>query len=334
MRVLVMAHLFPPAHNAGAERMLLAMLRSLTARGHAVDVALSQPHEQVTGPYRVGGIRVHPHKGSRDPYTFLSDCDVIVTHLENTKPASIYGQMYGIPTIHVCHNTFPQTAAWLRRGGPALAVYNSRWMAAEFTGIDIRSITIAPPIFAEDYTTTPGDAITLVNLFESKGASIFYALAERFPKQRFLGVKGAYGHQEIRDLPNVEILDHIDGDHMAAKVYGHTRVLLMPSIYESYGRVALEAACSGIPTIAAPTPGLRESLGDAGHFAACGDVDAWEEALRGLLDGRRWRAASARALRRAAMLDPAGDLGVWCDTVEEIAGRRCAGSGPRLVASR
>jgi glycosyltransferase involved in cell wall biosynthesis len=330
MRVLVMAHLFPPAHNAGAERMLLAMLQALTARGHTVDVALSQPHDQITEPYSIGGIAVHPRRDSRDPYRYLADCDVIVTHLENTKPASLFGQMYGIATIHVCHNTFPETAAWLRRGGPALAVYNSRWMAETFAGIDVRSIVIAPPIFSGDYATTPGDAITLINLFESKGAGVFYALAERFPKQRFLGVKGAYGHQDVRELPNVEILDHIDGDHMAAKVYSRTRVLLMPSIYESYGRVALEAACSGIPTIAAPTPGLRESLGDAGHFAACGDVDAWEKALLALLDGRRWRAASVRALRRASMLAPAADLDLWCDTVEEIADRQPAGQ--RLAA--
>ena len=30
-------------------------------------------------------------------------------------------------------------------------------------------------------------------------------------------------------------------------VYAQTRVLLVPSVYESYGRVALEAAASGIP---------------------------------------------------------------------------------------
>jgi glycosyltransferase involved in cell wall biosynthesis len=324
VRVLVMAHLFPPAHNAGAERMLLAMLRALTVGGHEVDVALSQPHGQIREPYDIGGIRVHPHRDKNDPFRFLGDCDLIVTHLENTQRASILGQMYGIPVVHVCHNTFPQTAQWLRKGGPALAVYNSRWMAAEFAAVDVRSIVIAPPIFAADYATTPGDCVTLINLFESKGASVFWGLAGRFPGQRFMGVKGAYGHQDVRDLPNVEVLDHIDGDHMAAKVYARTRVLLMPSIYESYGRTALEAACSGIPTIAHPTPGLKESLGDAGWFADRGDIDAWERQLRVLLDGRRWPKASRAAKNRAAQLDPDADLTLWCDTVEEVAGARVA----------
>lgn len=325
MRVLVMAHLFCPAHNAGAERMLLALLRALTARGHQVDVALSQAHKEITGPYEIGGIRVWPHRDKNDPFRFIADADLLVTHLENTHRASILGQMYGIPAVHVCHNTFPQTASWLRRWPPALAVYNSRWMAHEFAGIDARSIIVAPPVYAADYATTPGDAITLINLFESKGSKVFYALAERFPDRQFLGVQGAYGHQLIRDLPNVEILDHIDGDHMAAKVYSRTRVLLMPSIYESYGRTGLEAACSGIPTIAHPTPGLRESLSDAGYFADRDDIDAWERQLRVLLDGRRWNAASRRAKAHAARLDPDGDMERWCTAVEEVAGAR-----PRL----
>lgn len=322
MRVLVMAHLFCPAHNAGAERMLLAMLRALAGRGHHIDVVLSQDHKEITAPYNLHGIRVHPRRDKHDPFRFIADADLIVTHLENTQRASILGQMYGIPVVHVCHNTFPQTSQWLRKGGPALAVYNSRWMAGVFAGIDVRSMILPPPVHAADYATTPGDRVTLVNLFESKGASVFWALAERLPDRRFLGVRGAYGHQDVRDLPNVEVLPHIDGDHMAAKVYARTRVLLMPSVYESYGRVALEAACSGIPTVAHPTPGLKESLGDAGWFADRDDVDAWERALRVLLDGRRWPKASRAAKARAGRLTPEADLDRWCDTVEEVAGAR------------
>lgn len=320
-----MAHLFPQAHNAGAERMLLALLRALVDRGHHVDVVLSQDHKEITAPYVIDGINVWPHRTKNDPFEFIGAADLLVTHLENTQRASILGQMYGLPCVHVCHNTFPQTEQWLRRGGPAFAVYNSRWMAEYFAQVPVRSIVVPPPVRMEDYATTPGDAITLINLFESKGSTTFYGLAERFPDRTFLGVKGAYGKQEIRDLPNVEVLDHIDGDHMAAKVYGRTRVLLIPSIYESYGRVGVEAMCSGIPVIAHPTPGLKESLGDAGLFADRDDLDAWERLLRTILDGRRWNAASRRAKKRAAELDPAADLELWCATVEEVAGAR-----PRL----
>jgi glycosyltransferase involved in cell wall biosynthesis len=61
-----------------------------------------------------------------------------------------------------------------------------------------------------------------------------------------------------------------------------TRVLLMPSRYESYGRTAIEAAASGIPTIAHPTPGLREALGAAGIYANRDNPDDWVTAIRAL----------------------------------------------------
>jgi len=177
-------------------------------------------------------------------------------------------------------------------------------------------------VFADEYRTTPGEKVTLVNLNESKGAHVFYALAERMPDIRFLGVIGAYGEQTVRDLPNVEIRPH--GTDMRA-VYGSTRLLLMPSSYESWGRVGVEAMCSGIPVIAHPTPGLLEALGDAGTFCDRDDLDSWEVAVRRLLEGRRWVSASRRATARAAQLDPAEDLNAWCGAIESLSGgARCA----------
>ncbi|MFI1769152.1 glycosyltransferase family 4 protein [Streptomyces sp. NPDC020800] len=62
---------------------------------------------------------------------------------------------------------------------------------------------------------------------------------------------------------------------MREHVYSRSRVMLMPSLYESWGRVAVEAFASGIPVIAHPTPGLVESLGEAGIFAYRDDLNAW-----------------------------------------------------------
>ena len=88
------------------------------------------------------------------------------------------------------------------------------------------------------------DRITLINLCENKGARLFWALAARMPKTQFLAVKGAYGTQIVQDLPNVEVQEHVPGDQMRDKVYARTRVLLVPSSYESWGRVAVEAMAS------------------------------------------------------------------------------------------
>ncbi|MBQ1166046.1 glycosyl transferase, partial [Streptomyces sp. A73] len=70
-----------------------------------------------------------------------------------------------------------------------------------------------------------------------KGGHVLRALAQRIPEQQFVAVRGAYGELVDYDgLDNVEVLAQVPGEEMAERVYGRTRVLLMPSSYESWGR--------------------------------------------------------------------------------------------------
>lgn len=328
-----MLHAYPPAHNAGAEWAAHSLLRELAARGHAVDVQLSHPAAASAG-YELDGVRVHPHRGKADPGPWMQGdqrADVIVTHLENTPRASILGELNGIPVVHLLHNTFEKSKSWLVKGSPSLVVYNTAWMKADAEAWwRIHrgdrpmpwGITVHPPVAVSDYEATPGDRITLINLTEEKGAKVFYALAELMPRRKFLGVIGGYGQQIVReDLPNVEIVPHTPGDRMAKDVYARTKLLLAPSVYESYGRVAVEAMCSGIPVIAHPTPGLMESLGDAGTFCDRDDLEAWQAAIKRLTAPTVYRQASKEASARAAGLDPAGELDSWCTAMEGVAKR-------------
>lgn len=330
MRVLAMLHMYTPHHNAGAEMAMHALLRTLVDRGHVVNVILSRSHPDITEPYTVDGVRVHPRRDKGDPPRFLTDPDtapdVIVTHLENADRASILGGLHRVPVVHVCHNNHgPTKWSLLRR--PALIVANSQWMADDFSrwwdaARPRRTmppmIVIHPPVRPEDYRTKPGQHVTLINVNADKGADMFYRLARRFPATRFLAVAGAYGEQDRRDVDNVTWVDHVPGARMRSAVYRRTRVLLMPSAYESYGRAGVEAACSGIPTIAAPTPGLREALGDAGVFAPRDDVDAWTAHLERLLTPSGWAAASQAALARAAELHTDADLDRWATAIEGV----------------
>ncbi|WP_372344745.1 glycosyltransferase family 4 protein [Streptomyces sp. KL116D] len=333
MRVLAMLHAYPPAHNAGAEWAAHSLLRDLAARGHDVDVLLSQ-RAAVDDVYEIDGVQVHPHRGKADPSRWMRGdgrANVIVTHLENTARASVLGDLNRIPVVHLLHNTFEKSKAWLAKGSPSLVVYNTAWMKADAEAWwRIRrgdrqmpwGITVHPPVAVTDYAATPGDRITLINLTAEKGAHVFYALAERMPRRKFLGVVGGYGQQIIRDdLPNVEIVPHTSGDRMAKDVYARTKFLLAPSSYESYGRVAVEAMCSGIPVIAHPTPGLMESLGAAGTFCDRDDLDAWEEAIKRLSVPATYRHAATASAARAAALDPAAELDSWATAMEGVAKR-------------
>ena len=327
-----MLHAYPHTHNAGAEWAAHGLLRELASRGHDVDVLLSQPGD-VREPYKLDGVLVHPYRGKGDPGRWMRGehrAQVIVTHLENTTRASILGDLHGIPVVHLLHNTFGPTRNWLAKYRPALAVFNTEWMRADYEQWWAasrqrwpmpRGVVVHPPVAVGDYQATPGDRITLVNLTEEKGAKVFYSLAERMPRRKFLGVVGGYGAQIARDLPNVEIVPHTPGDRMAKDVYARTRVLLAPSSYESYGRVAVEAMCSGIPVVAHPTPGLMESLGEAGIFADRDDLDAWEAAVKRLFSPKAYPAASKAAAERAAELDPKPELDLWCEAMEGVARR-------------
>lgn len=324
LRIVARVHAMPPEHNAGAEHMLVAMLRPLAERGHDVQVWLSQYGDERT-PYDYRGIPVIPLASRLNFGSAVRRADVALSHLESVPSTASLARGYGKPMVVVCHNTFRPTFRDMAAGGTGLAVYNSRWMEREAElffaeypkGVrPAQSLIVRPPVTAVEYATKPGGAVTLVNCSKEKGGEVLEALARRMPTQQFLAVKGAYGEQVLSDLPNVEVLEHVRGEDMRETVYARTKVLLMPSSYESWGRVGVEAMASGIPVLAHPTPGLCESLGEAGVYVDRNDVDGYEAALRRLLTPGEYRLASKRAKARSAELDPAQDLWAWCEAIE------------------
>ncbi|GAA4799560.1 hypothetical protein GCM10023220_29720 [Streptomyces ziwulingensis] len=327
LKIVARVHAAPPEHNAGAEHMLVSMLRPLVERGHDVSMWLSR-YGTAHKEYGYRGIQVIPLESRLDFPTAVRRADVLLAHLETVPSTASLARGYGKPLIVVCHNTHRPTFRDAAAGGTALAVYNSLWMEREAELFfaeypkSIRpaaSLIVRPPVFADEYATKPGKAITLINCNPEKGGRVFEALADRMPDQQFLAVKGAYGEQILPNLPNVEVVDHVRGEDMREQVYARTRVLLMPSSYESWGRAGVEALASGIPVLAHPTPGLCESLGEAGIFIDRADTAGYEAVLRKLAAPAEYRLASKRAKARSAELDPAADLAAWCSAVESLA---------------
>lgn len=326
MRIVARLHGYPPRHNAGAEWMLHSMLRALVARGHVVEVWLSR-YSGDGQPYDIDGVHVIPLSARLDFSTAVRQADLLVSHLENVPSTLAIARGYGKPVAVVCHNTFRPTFRDVMSGGTSLAVFNSQWMARE-AGLfyaeypkAVRpdtALIVRPPVLAEDYRTKPGKKITLINCNLEKGGRVLEQLAIRMPDTEFLAVAGAYGEQILPDLPNVEVVEHISGHEMRERVYARTRILLMPSSYESWGRAGVEALASGIPVVAHPTPGLCESLGEAGVFVDRNDLDGHEAVLRKLMTTAEYRLASKRAKARSAELDPASDLAAWCEAVESL----------------
>lgn len=76
--------------------------------------------------------------------------------------------------------------------------------------------------------------------------------------------------------------------------YRQIDVLAIPSVYEPFGMVALEAVARGIPVVCAPTDGLLEILGDDAIYAKDDRYESFRDAMQ------RWRCADPARLAAMA----------------------------------
>lgn len=315
VKICAVVDRYPPLQNAGAEWMLHHLFRDSVRRGHSVIVVTATPEA-----YTLDGVLVVPH---RELHDIAPQADVHVGHLMWTREAVETAATYQRPLIYLVHNN-AQLWHWKLTGeNITIGVWNSRWIGADsgarWPG---QGVVIRPPVLIDDYALTrdPWSATyaTLVNPSKEKGVDLFYALADRPPARRYLAVEGAYGDQQKpgHQHPNVAWQDQTG--NMRDDVYARTRVLLMPSWFESWGRAAVEAMCSGIPVIANPTEGLLEALGTAGIFIDRTDVAGWQQMLSMLDDEDVYRERSAAAYQRASELTLTAhqDFDTWNDVVE------------------
>ena len=85
------------------------------------------------------------------------------------------------------------------------------------------------------------------------------------------------------------------------------RLPVMPSEREGFGLPLLESLACGTPVVASDIAALREVGGEAVTYCAVGDVEAWTNAIRALLDERErrpaeWAARQERGVQRADAL--------------------------------
>lgn len=293
MKVVFVVYGWPPFRNAGADVHHLNLATALVDAGHEVTVLVG---DRAVASRADARIQVAP-----DRSTSVGDVDIMITLPEYSSRARYVAERRGAKLVAVINNvnraTTP-TGAW------DLVCWNSESTREAHRG---RGGIIVRPRLEVPRDPTPGDAVTLINLSEDKGAKVFWDLARRFPSRPFIGVR-SYGiqidrHPDGEPTPNVTILDHLPHQRMR-EVWDRTGVLVAPSKFEAWGMAACEAMAHRIPVIAHPTGGLSESLGDAGVFVDRDSPDAWAEALvaldadAGAPDRVRARAAKLADLTR------------------------------------
>jgi len=262
LRILYSIHLYPPIHNCGGEAYIHNLNKYLIKQGHEVRVMLQRaPQFNYRVPYEWEGVYVMGNKDCLDAYRWA---DVLVTHLDFTHFTVTLGRDIGKPVVHIVHNHHLYES--IERAANVNVVYNSEWINEKLK-YKHPSVVVPPAVDYDRYNVNDNpegnEYVTLINLNTNKGGRILQKLAKVFPNKKFLAVKGSYDKQ-ITDQPdNVKVIDNTPD---ILPIYKQTRLLIMPSQYESWGMTATEAMCSGIPVICCPTPGLKENCDYAGNY--------------------------------------------------------------------
>ena len=300
VQVLAIVHGWFPALAAGSERMMQHLLDALPRDEFDVEVlsfGVGEPDSTIEKNYVYQGL---PVTRGLDP-PVVPDI-VILHHGFAARLVHSYTEQFPNAYVVVVHHNDRFDIEDLLGVNADLNVFNTKWVKES---LKTPGIVVRPPLeYERHHVEETGESVTLVNLQENKGVDLFYDLVNRMPDQPFLGVLGTHGEQKVPHALGLysQLQIHPVTQDMR-EVWSQTKVVLMPSEYESYGMVAAEACASGIPVIANPTPGLVECLGDSGIFIPRDDTDGYEQALRELLSDReRYVEESARSAKRGREL--------------------------------
>lgn len=309
MTILWSIHLYPPIHNCGAEYMAHGINKFLMSKGHKARVLLHQANKhRITKAYDYEGVTVIPPV---NPEGTIGTADVIITHLDYTHHTINLCRKAKKPVVHLVHNDIPYQS--IRKAPEANVVYNSQWIKDKL-GYPNNSFVLTPPCDWRHYDVNKNpeksEYITLINLDWNKGGGVLREIAKMMPDKKFLAVIGSYSFDDkgqFKDQPsNVKVVPNTPD---ILSIYRQTRVLIMPSFYESWGRTATEAMCSGIPVVCSSTPGLVENCGKAGLFVDDrNDVDQWVRWIKRLDDKKFYQQASKLSKERSREHDPVQKL--------------------------
>lgn len=238
-------------------------------------------------PYDIDGVKVLPINiadvlnVNADPTPLVwqlakLDATVVIGQNELSLPAVRAARILGIPSMVSVHTPprYGRNIAQAIKECDA-AIYNTQTSATEWG--EPRSLVIHPPVGPlppKPHTLPKGDAYTCLSNLRNKGVGPVLELAALMPEQRFIVVRspaeitnGLENFDEIvARLPNVEVMPRVSPCDVADKYLSQTRILMVPSWYETYGMSTLEAAGYGIPTVHVETPHVLEGIGDAAYL--------------------------------------------------------------------
>ena len=328
MSTVALSHGYPPFWNMGGEVSLHRTM--IAARGTKCVLTATDK------PYTFEGVDVSKIDAKNvldirtDPMPIVAqlkklDAKVVIGQNELSLAAveaARIGNFVSIVNVH----TPPRYGRNLADAmyNTDYAIYNTRTAAEEWG--EPNALVVHPPISPlPEKTSTKGDAYTVLSSLINKGVEVVLELAAMYPNQRFIIVRSpaepTHGlkdiEQRVAKLPNVELLPRVAPEEVY-KYLEQTRILLVPSRYETYGMSAIEAAGYGIPCVHVDTPHVREGIGDGAILVPPMDTKATAEAID--LIEKNYDIYSLNARKRAEWLHVRQEIELnrFADFVENV----------------
>jgi glycosyltransferase involved in cell wall biosynthesis len=301
MKVLFFANRMPDLCGAFLHDIDLAT--ELQRRGHQiVFLTIKIPKEGYSGGTYQGFRFLHYTAAT----SFLDTSEVWICPHSPILPdvRKINSRGYNRPIIATCHFDGNYTAVsgnWNPKWSEMLCFINSVMEPNYRKNIhpwpsNFTRTEVVRPIMHRNKIVIPeefhGDKITLINANQNKGVHQFLDMARSMPKREFLGILPYYGERQLPPVlpPNIE---WIPFDDDIRNILRRTRILIMPSYYESFGRVAVEAMINGIPVVyskpiaksvypGGSTEGLHSWIQPAGIAVNRDSIDEWKSAIESL----------------------------------------------------
>ena len=302
MTLTAFLHGYPPLWSMGGETSTHRTLRAVPG-----SVVFTKTLEE----YTYDGVSVRPATGT-SRQSIMEDAkaagaSVLFGHSTLAVETIRAARRMGLPSILAVHAP-PRFGGDLRaaRHAASVRLYNTEVARRDWR--DVKGWVLHPPVgVPRDFVEGPRDAHTLTSSLVNKGAGRVLELAKRRYDQRFIIVESpahsTHGDEKFWEqadkLENVEIWPRLHPDEMHL-LWAETRVLLVPSRYETYGMAAMEAAWYRIPSVHVDTAHVREGIGTAARLLRSTTLEELDQAVTEVeLEYDAW---AERAANRAVAL--------------------------------
>ncbi len=164
------------------------------------------------------------------------------------------------------------------------------------------------------------DVLFLGRLTEQKNphmiVSVFKKLCKLFPNIQ-VGIIGTgdqsdYFHEHLDSFSQIQFLGFLDNPYPIVK---NSKVLFMPSKWEGYGLVAVEALSLGLPVVCSGVGGLKNIVNNSCGFITTKENEYINEIEKLLKNQSYYEEKSKNAIQRANQIDNIDD---YMKTIDDL----------------